>query len=100
MQSTIMLLTALDVKEIKNAFDVFSISPEEKSEYLDTRKKEEPAHDFRSADEFRSKDKHMYGRSARDETDTWAYIAAESDRDVIEDISGKLHVCNWRQRTA
>ncbi|XP_020657679.3 M-phase phosphoprotein 8 [Pogona vitticeps] len=74
-----------NVKEIKNAFDVLSISAEEKSEYLD--KREESAHDYRSADEFRSKDKHMYGRSARDETDTWAYIAAEGDHDVIEDIS-------------
>ncbi|KAJ7320167.1 hypothetical protein JRQ81_019678 [Phrynocephalus forsythii] len=75
-----------NLRETKNAFDVLSISPEEKSEYLDSRKREEPVHDYRSTDDLRSKDKHMYGKSTRDETDTWAYIAAEGDHDVIEDI--------------
>uniref|UniRef100_A0A8D0CA49 M-phase phosphoprotein 8 n=1 Tax=Salvator merianae TaxID=96440 RepID=A0A8D0CA49_SALMN len=67
------------LKEIKNAFDGFNISSEENNEYLDNRRREE------SAEEFRSKDRQMYNRSTRDETDTWAYIAAEGDRDVIED---------------
>ncbi|KAH0625126.1 hypothetical protein JD844_033265 [Phrynosoma platyrhinos] len=75
------------LKEIKNAFDVFSISSEEKNEYLDNRKKEEAGHEYRSIDEFRPKDRQLYGRSTRDETDTWAYIAAEGDRDVTEDTS-------------
>ncbi|XP_042313185.1 M-phase phosphoprotein 8 [Sceloporus undulatus] len=75
------------LKEIKNAFDVFSISSEEKSEYLDNRKKEEAGHDYRSIDEFRAKDRQLYSRSTRDETDTWAYIAAEGDRDVTEETS-------------
>ncbi|XP_063161866.1 M-phase phosphoprotein 8 isoform X2 [Candoia aspera] len=73
------------LKEIKNAFDVFSICSEEKNEYLDSRKKEESAHDSRSTDEFRLKDKQVYSRTTRDETDTWAYIAAEGDHDVTED---------------
>ncbi|KAM6446810.1 M-phase phosphoprotein 8 isoform 2-T2 [Liasis olivaceus] len=75
------------LKEIKSAFDVFSICSEEKNEYLDSRKKEESVHDSRSTDEFRLKDKQVYSRTTRDETDTWAYIAAESDHDVNEDNS-------------
>ncbi|XP_062983113.1 M-phase phosphoprotein 8 isoform X2 [Elgaria multicarinata webbii] len=75
------------LKEIKSAFDVFSISSEEKNEYLDNRKREEPGHDYRCTDEFKSKDRQLYSRSTRDETDTWAYIAAEGDRDVTEDCT-------------
>ncbi|XP_034265767.1 M-phase phosphoprotein 8 isoform X1 [Pantherophis guttatus] len=75
-----------NLKEVRSAFDVFSISSEEKNEYLDSRKKEESAHESRSTDEFRLKDKH--GRSSRDETDTWAYIAAEGDHEITsEDTS-------------
>nr|XP_016848122.1 PREDICTED: M-phase phosphoprotein 8 isoform X1 [Anolis carolinensis] len=75
------------LKEIKNAFDVFSISSEEKNEYSDNRKREELGHDYRSIDEFKSKDRQSYNRSTRDETDTWAYIAAEGDREVTEESS-------------
>ncbi|XP_026530877.1 M-phase phosphoprotein 8 isoform X1 [Notechis scutatus] len=75
------------LKEIRSAFDVFSICSEEKNEYLDSRKKEESAHEPRSTDEFRLKDKQGYSRTSRDETDTWAYIAAEGDHDITEDSS-------------
>ncbi|XP_044297707.1 M-phase phosphoprotein 8 isoform X1 [Varanus komodoensis] len=75
------------LKEIKSAFDVFSISSEEKNEYLDNRKREESGHEFRSTEEFKSKDRQLYSRSSRDETDTWAYIAAEDDRDIVEESS-------------
>ncbi|XP_053165659.1 M-phase phosphoprotein 8 isoform X2 [Hemicordylus capensis] len=89
------------LKEIKSAFDVFSISSEEKNEYLDNRKREESAQDYRSTEDFRSKDRQLCrdSRSTRDETDTWAYIAAEGDRDMIEDSSGKSKECSWEQRT-
>uniref|UniRef100_A0A8C6X480 M-phase phosphoprotein 8 n=1 Tax=Naja naja TaxID=35670 RepID=A0A8C6X480_NAJNA len=50
-------------------------------------KKEESAHEPRSTDEFRLKDKQGYSRTSRDETDTWAYIAAEGDHDITEDSS-------------
>ncbi|KAK9402427.1 M-phase phosphoprotein 8 [Crotalus adamanteus] len=75
------------LKEIRSAFDVFSICSEEKNEYLDSRKKEDSAHESRSTDEFRLKDKQVYSRTSRDETDTWAYIAAEGDHDITEDSS-------------
>ncbi|XP_060626955.2 M-phase phosphoprotein 8 isoform X1 [Anolis sagrei] len=75
------------LKEIKSAFDVFSISPEEKNEYSDNQKREDLGHDYRSIDEFKSKDRQSYSRSTRDETDTWAYIAAEGDREVTEESS-------------
>ncbi|XP_060090812.1 M-phase phosphoprotein 8 isoform X2 [Heteronotia binoei] len=75
------------LKEIKSAFDVFSISSEEKNEYLENRKKEESVQDYRSTEELKSRDRYKDSRSTRDETDTWAYIAAEGDRDAIEDCS-------------
>ncbi|XP_054829725.1 M-phase phosphoprotein 8 isoform X2 [Eublepharis macularius] len=72
-------------KEIKSAFDVFNMSSEEKNEYLDNRKKEESVQDYRSTEELKSRDRYKDSRSTRDETDTWAYIAAEGDREAIED---------------
>lgn len=88
-----MICFVLGFKEIRSAFDVFSISSEEKNEYLDSRKKEESTHESRSTDEFRLKDKQVHSRTSRDETDTWAYIAAEGDHDITEDSSGKLTMC-------
>ncbi|XP_077197761.1 M-phase phosphoprotein 8 isoform X3 [Paroedura picta] len=75
------------LKEIKSAFDIFSISSEEKNEYLDSRKKDESVQDYRSTEELKSRDRYKESKSTRDETDTWAYIAAEGDRDAIEDCS-------------
>lgn len=82
----IFCLFVLDLKEIRSAFDVFSICSEEKNE--------ESAHESRSTDEFRLKDKQVHSRTSRDETDTWAYIAAEGDHDITEDSSGKLTMCH------
>nr|XP_034971020.1 M-phase phosphoprotein 8 isoform X2 [Zootoca vivipara] len=75
------------LKEVKSALGGFSISSEEKNEYLDNQKREELRQDYRSSEAFKSKDKQPCSRSTRDETDTWAYIAAEGDHDVIEDNS-------------
>ncbi|KAJ6662366.1 hypothetical protein lerEdw1_012530 [Lerista edwardsae] len=77
----------------KSAFDVFSMSLEERNEYADNRKREESVQDFKSADEFKLKDKPLYkdSRTSRDETDTWAYIAAESDHEITEDSSDAKH---------
>lgn len=76
------------MKEVKSALGGFSISSEEKNEYLENRKREESGQDYRSSEAFKSKDKQPHSRSTRDETDTWAYIAAEGDQDVTEDNSG------------
>ncbi|XP_070605896.1 M-phase phosphoprotein 8 isoform X2 [Erythrolamprus reginae] len=67
------------LKEIRSAFDVFSICSEENND--------ESAIESRSTDELRLKDKQVHSRTSRDETDTWAYIAAESDHDITEDSS-------------
>nr|XP_028582102.1 M-phase phosphoprotein 8 isoform X1 [Podarcis muralis] len=75
------------LKEVKSALGGFSISSEEKNEYLENRKREESGQDYRSSEAFKSKDKQPHSRSTRDETDTWAYIAAEGDQDVTEDNS-------------
>uniref|UniRef100_A0A8C6VTL5 M-phase phosphoprotein 8 n=1 Tax=Naja naja TaxID=35670 RepID=A0A8C6VTL5_NAJNA len=72
-QNNVFCLFVLGLKEIRSAFDVYSICSEEKNEYLDN--------------EFRLKDKQGYSRTSRDETDTWAYIAAEGDHDITEDSS-------------
>nr|XP_056714650.1 M-phase phosphoprotein 8 [Euleptes europaea] len=75
------------LKEMKSAFDVFNISSEEKNEYLDNRKREDSVQDCRSTEELKLRDRYKDSRSTRDETDTWAYIAAEGDRDAVEDCS-------------
>ncbi|XP_066474822.1 M-phase phosphoprotein 8 isoform X2 [Tiliqua scincoides] len=77
------------LKEIKSAFDVFSMSSEEKSEYMDSRKREESVQDFKSTEELKLKERPLYkdSRSTRDETDTWAYIAAEGEHEITEDSS-------------
>lgn len=66
------------------------MSLEERNEYADNRKREESVQDFKSADEFKLKDRPLYkdSRTTRDETDTWAYIAAESDHEITEESSG------------
>ncbi|NWI18988.1 MPP8 phase, partial [Crypturellus soui] len=74
-------------KDIKNAFDLFNVASEEKNEYSENnRKREESCLDYKFVEELKSKDSKMYKerRSMRDETDTWTYIAAEGDRDVMD----------------
>ncbi|XP_025967879.2 M-phase phosphoprotein 8 isoform X1 [Dromaius novaehollandiae] len=74
-------------KDIRSAFDLFNVASEEKNEYSENnRKREESCLDYKFAEELKSKDSKVYKekRSIRDETDTWTYIAAEGDREVVD----------------
>ncbi|XP_048349294.1 M-phase phosphoprotein 8 isoform X2 [Sphaerodactylus townsendi] len=73
-----------NLKEMKSAFDVFNLSLEEKND-LDNRKSDDSAQDCRPTEELKLRNRYKDNKSTRDETDTWAYIAAEGDRDAIED---------------
>ncbi|XP_062423225.1 M-phase phosphoprotein 8 isoform X2 [Rhea pennata] len=74
-------------KDIKSAFDLFNVTSEEKNECSENnRKREESCLDYKFVEELKSKDSKVYKerRSIRDETDTWTYIAAEGDRDIVD----------------
>uniref|UniRef100_A0A8B9MS80 M-phase phosphoprotein 8 n=1 Tax=Accipiter nisus TaxID=211598 RepID=A0A8B9MS80_9AVES len=74
-------------KDIKSAFDLFNVASEEKSEYPENNcKREESSLEYKFIEELKSKDSKVYKerRNVRDETDTWTYIAAEGDREVVD----------------
>ncbi|XP_049678758.1 M-phase phosphoprotein 8 isoform X1 [Accipiter gentilis] len=74
-------------KDIKSAFDLFNVASEEKSEYSENNcKREESSLEYKFIEELKSKDSKVYKerRNVRDETDTWTYIAAEGDREVVD----------------
>ncbi|XP_036602032.1 M-phase phosphoprotein 8 [Trichosurus vulpecula] len=72
-------------KEMRNAFDLFTLTPEEKNDYSENNRKREETF----TEDYRTKEnKQLYKerRSTRDETDTWAYIAAEGDQEVLDSV--------------
>ncbi|XP_075347068.1 M-phase phosphoprotein 8 [Mycteria americana] len=74
-------------KDIKSAFDLFNVASEEKSEYSENNcKREESSLEYKFIEELKSKDSKVYKerRNIRDETNTWTYIAAEGDREVVD----------------
>uniref|UniRef100_A0A8B9J039 M-phase phosphoprotein 8 n=1 Tax=Amazona collaria TaxID=241587 RepID=A0A8B9J039_9PSIT len=74
-------------KDIKSAFDFFNVAAEEKSEYSENNcKREDSSLEYKLIEELKSKDSKVYKerRNIRDETDTWTYIAAEGDREVVD----------------
>ncbi|XP_054680959.1 M-phase phosphoprotein 8 isoform X1 [Grus americana] len=87
-------------KDIKSAFDLFNVASEEKSEYSENNcKREESSLEYKFIEELKSKGSKVYKerRNIRDETDTWTYIAAEGDREVVdvcqmENADGKQQV--------
>ncbi|XP_051842572.1 M-phase phosphoprotein 8 isoform X2 [Antechinus flavipes] len=71
-------------KEMRNAFDLFTLTPEEKDYSENNRKREETfTEDYRTKE---NKQLYKERRSTRDETDTWAYIAAEGDQEVLDNV--------------
>lgn len=94
----------LAFKEIRNAFDLFKLTPEEKNDFPETnRKREEIPLDYKITEDHKTKENKQLlkeRRNTRDETDTWAYIAAEGDQEVLDSMSqadensGK-YVCNY-----
>nr|XP_055100034.1 M-phase phosphoprotein 8 isoform X3 [Symphalangus syndactylus] len=78
------------LKEIRNAFDLFKLTPEEKNDVCENnRKREEMPLDFKTTDDHKTKENKQAlkeRRNTRDETDTWAYIAAEGDQEVLDSV--------------
>ncbi|PNI94679.1 MPHOSPH8 isoform 3 [Pan troglodytes] len=78
------------LKEIRNAFDLFKLTPEEKNDVSENnRKREEIPLDFKTIDDHKTKENKQSlkeRRNTRDETDTWAYIAAEGDQEVLDSV--------------
>nr|XP_009941528.1 PREDICTED: M-phase phosphoprotein 8 [Opisthocomus hoazin] len=74
-------------KDIKSALGLFNVASEEKSEYCENNcKREESSLEYKFVEELKSKDSKVYKerRNIRNETDTWTYIAAEGDREVVD----------------
>ncbi|XP_045233381.2 M-phase phosphoprotein 8 isoform X3 [Macaca fascicularis] len=78
------------LKEIRNAFDLFKLTPEEKNDVSENnRKREEIPLDFKTIDDHKTKENKQSlkeRRNTRDETDTWAYIAAEGDQEGSDSV--------------
>lgn len=77
-------------KEIRNAFDLFKLTPEGKNDFLENnQKREETPLDYNFAEDHKAKENNQIlkeRRNTRDEADTWAYIAAEGDQSVLDGI--------------
>ncbi|XP_062959348.1 M-phase phosphoprotein 8 [Cynocephalus volans] len=77
-------------KEIGNAFDLFKLTPEEKNDVPENnRKREEIPLDCKTTEDHKTKENKQSlkeRRNTRDETDTWAYIAAEGDQEVLDSM--------------
>uniref|UniRef100_A0A673SVF3 M-phase phosphoprotein 8 n=1 Tax=Suricata suricatta TaxID=37032 RepID=A0A673SVF3_SURSU len=78
-------------KEIRNAFDIFKLTPEEKNDFPETnRKREETPLDYKITEDHKTKENKQLlkeRRNTRDETDTWAYIATEGDQEGLDSVS-------------
>uniref|UniRef100_A0A8D0RPD7 Chromo domain-containing protein n=1 Tax=Sus scrofa TaxID=9823 RepID=A0A8D0RPD7_PIG len=77
-------------KEIRNAFDLFKLTPEEKNDSPEnSRKREEIPPDCQVTEDQKSKENKQAlkgRRGARDEADTWAFIAAEGDQEALDSV--------------
>ncbi|KAM4862720.1 M-phase phosphoprotein 8 isoform X4 [Urocitellus parryii] len=78
------------IKEIRNAFDLFKKTTEEKNDVPENnRKREEIPLDCKTTEDHKTKE-NKYSlkerRNTRDETDTWAYIAAEGDQEILDSM--------------
>ncbi|XP_077014891.1 M-phase phosphoprotein 8 [Tamandua tetradactyla] len=78
------------LKEVRNAFDLFKLTPEEKNDFSENnRKREEIPLDYKITEDHKTKENKQLlkeRRNTRDETDTWAYIAAEGDQEVLDNV--------------
>ncbi|XP_060143842.1 M-phase phosphoprotein 8 isoform X3 [Globicephala melas] len=89
-------------KEIRNAFDLFKLTPEEKSDFPENnRKREEVPPDCKVTGDHRSKENKQLlkeRRNTRDETDTWAYIAADGGQEVVDSTPQEDENSDGRQQ--
>nr|XP_030738628.1 M-phase phosphoprotein 8 isoform X7 [Globicephala melas] len=98
----INLFLSLAFKEIRNAFDLFKLTPEEKSDFPENnRKREEVPPDCKVTGDHRSKENKQLlkeRRNTRDETDTWAYIAADGGQEVVDSTPQEDENSDGRQQ--
>lgn len=84
------LFFSLAFKEIRNAFDLFKLTPDEKNDFPENnQKREEIPLDCNFAEDHKAKENNQVlkeRRNTKDEADTWAYIAAEGDQDVLDGV--------------
>ncbi|NWX19163.1 MPP8 phase, partial [Aegotheles bennettii] len=74
-------------KDIKSAVGLFNVASEEKSKYSENNcQREESSLEYKFIEELKSKDSKVCKerRKIRAESDTWTYIAAEGDREVVD----------------
>ncbi|KAM9189954.1 M-phase phosphoprotein 8 isoform 5-T5 [Dugong dugon] len=88
-------------KEIRSAFDIFKLTPEEKNDLTENnRKREEIPLDCKITEDYKTKENKLFKerRNTRDETDTWAYIAAEGDQEVLDNVCQTDESSDGRQQ--
>ncbi|XP_057563041.1 M-phase phosphoprotein 8 isoform X2 [Hippopotamus amphibius kiboko] len=89
-------------KEIRNAFDLFKLTPEEKNDFPDNNwKREEIPADCKVTEDHKPKENKQLlkeRRNTRDETDTWAYIAADGDQELVDSTCHSEETCDGRQQ--
>ncbi|KAM4795459.1 M-phase phosphoprotein 8 isoform 2-T2 [Rhinophrynus dorsalis] len=75
-------------KELKSAFDAFTVTHDDRTEYTEiSRKKEEVSLDYKHTEEYKTKEiKPMYKerRSTREETEPWSSTVSEGDQEVMD----------------
>ncbi|XP_049637595.1 M-phase phosphoprotein 8 [Suncus etruscus] len=75
-------------KEIRNAFDLFKLTPEDKTDFLESdQKKEDTSLDSKVTEDHKTKENKLLlkeKRNSREETNTWAFIAAEGDQEALD----------------
>ncbi|KAM7116256.1 M-phase phosphoprotein 8 [Molossus nigricans] len=89
-------------KEIRNAFDLFKLTPEEKNDFPENnQKREEIPLDCNFTEDHKAKENKQAFRERRDtraEADTWALIAAEGDQDALDSVCHADENCDGRQQ--
>eukprot|EP00079_Xenopus_tropicalis_P033456 XP_017947227.1 PREDICTED: M-phase phosphoprotein 8 isoform X3 [Xenopus tropicalis] len=86
------------VKESKNIFDAFTVTPEDRNECTESsRIKEEVSLDYRPVEECKTKELKQVFRerqNTRDESEPWAFAASEGDQEVADPL------CQMHDNTA
>ncbi|KAM4860310.1 M-phase phosphoprotein 8 isoform 1-T1 [Thomomys bottae] len=95
-------LRTLAIKEIKNAFDLLKKTTEEKNDVPEAnRKKEEMPLDCKTTEDCKMKEgkcSPKEKKTTRDDTDTWAHIAAEGDQEAPDSVCQMDESSDGRQQ--
>ncbi|EHB03070.1 M-phase phosphoprotein 8, partial [Heterocephalus glaber] len=88
-------------KEIRNAFDLFKKTTEEKNDAPENNWKKEEILDCKTAEDQKTKE-NKYSckerRTTRDETDTWVHIAAEDEQEGLDSVCPTDESLDGRQQ--